>query len=101
MRSYVLLAFLVGCAATAPQARQNPLREISAWAIQLQGLDKDRALERLESTEAGLVVIRVRDPIDVDRLAGRDVRNLALPSKSRPARTVATSASVIAGSNYK
>jgi cysteinyl-tRNA synthetase len=57
MRYSVLLALLAGCAATAPQERQSPLRDVSAWAIQLQGLDRDGALERLERTKAGLVVI--------------------------------------------
>lgn len=57
MRSLCLLALLAGCAATGLPERKNPLGEVSAWAIQLQGLDRDGALERLEGAQAGLVVI--------------------------------------------
>ena len=56
-RVRLLLALLAGCVATAPQERQSPLREVSAWAIQLQGLDRDGALERLEHADADLIVI--------------------------------------------
>ncbi|MHC4973890.1 MAG: endo alpha-1,4 polygalactosaminidase [Planctomycetota bacterium] len=57
MRPLVLVALLAGCAATTPPERRSPLRDVSAWAIQLQGLDREGALERLERTDAGLVVI--------------------------------------------
>ena len=57
MRVHLLLALLAGCAATAPLERDNPLQGVTAWAIQLQGLDRDGAVERLERTDVGLVVI--------------------------------------------
>ncbi len=60
MRLLFLLVLLAGCAATAPAPHANPLRDVSTWAIQLQGLDREGALERLEEAGAGLLVI---DPV--------------------------------------
>jgi cysteinyl-tRNA synthetase len=57
MRAPILIALLAGCAVTGPPERDNPLQEVSAWAIQLQGLEQQHAVERLERAAVGLVVI--------------------------------------------
>jgi len=57
MRASILIALLAGCAVTGPPERDNPLREVSTWAIQLQGLEQQHAVERLERAAVDLVVI--------------------------------------------
>lgn len=53
----VLLALLAGCASTGAPEPGNPLRRVSSWAIQLQGLEREGAVERLERAAVDLVVI--------------------------------------------
>ena len=58
---FVALIVSSGCAAvqtSADKASNEPiLSDVSAWAIQLQGIEEPGAIERLESAAVDLVVI--------------------------------------------
>ena len=72
-----LLALLAGCAATSPAPSRNPLHGVRSWAIQLNGLTREGAVERLERARADLIVIeptrtvRGRESFATAELVGR------------------------------
>jgi cysteinyl-tRNA synthetase len=60
MRAMVLLVFLAACGSSVPQVAPPKLTAVERWAIQLQGLEDEAAIERLAAADLPLVVV---DPV--------------------------------------
>lgn len=76
-----LLLALAACRPLADDARARPLAAVRSWAIQLQGLDRKGAVDRLDAADADLLVI---DPTRTVRgLEGFDAKGTVARLRAR------------------